>query len=68
MIIKTKNIKVDTAGLSLRFAEGRLQVSLDGFFIRFPLFGEAFYAKDIGWVRKPWLEVREVIKRWSNAG
>jgi len=30
MIIKTKNIKVDTAGLSLRVAQGRLQLSLEG--------------------------------------
>ncbi len=35
MIIKTKRIKVDTAGLSVRVADGRLQFSLDGFFIRF---------------------------------
>jgi hypothetical protein len=68
VIIKTKRIKVDTAGLSVRVAEGRLQFSLDGFFIRFPLFGEAFYSKDIGWVRKPWREVREVIDRWGSAG
>ena len=70
MIIKTKRIKVDTAGLSLRVAEGRLQFSLDGFFIRFPLFGEAFYSEAIGgWVRKPWREVREAINRWGgNAG
>ena len=64
MIIKTRLIKVDTAGLSLRVAEGRLQFSLDGFFIRFPLFGEAFYSKDIGgWVRKPWREVKVAIDR-----
>jgi hypothetical protein len=68
MIIKTKLIKVDTAALSLRFAEGRLRLDLDGFFIRFPLFGEAFYSKDIGWARKPWREVRAAIDRWPNAG
>jgi hypothetical protein len=67
MIIKTKLIKVDTAGVSLRVAEGRLRLDLDGFFIRFPLFGEAFYSKDIGWVRKPWREVKASIDSWHNA-
>ena len=67
MIIRTKLIKVDTAGVSLRVAEGRLRLDLDGFFIRFPFFGEAFYSKDIGWVRKPWREVRAEIDRWPNA-
>ena len=67
MIIKTRLIKVDTAGISLRREEGRLRLDLDGFFIRFPLFGEAFYSKDIGWVRKPWREVKAELDRWHNA-
>jgi len=37
----------DTAGVSLRVAEGRLRLDLDGFFIRFPLFGEAFYRRTL---------------------
>ena len=66
MIIKTRLIKVDTAGVSLRVAEGRLRLDLDGFFIRFPLFGEAFYSKDIGWVRKPWREVRAALASFPH--
>lgn len=66
MIIKTRLIKVDTTGVSLRVAEGRLRLDLDGFFIRFPLFGEAFYSKDIGWVRKPWREVRAALANFPH--